>query len=171
MSEKLFKLLKQIKFRVLFMFSEDENKIYEIAFTTFSPRLHALDVLGSPKWKSTGIEHWVQTELIVAMVDNGLNITTIGKVRNNCDLLVKNKADCIRLEIEAVTNFGKSYIPKSHIEKHMSQNIKPSMFLFLGRLDATKKGEFFSYLEKNGYIEKHESLSKDWMLMIFKKDT
>jgi hypothetical protein len=152
------------------MFNETENKIFQVAYETFLPRLHVLDVLGKPEWWHTGIENWVQTELIVAMIDNHIGVTTIDKKRNNCDILILDKGDCIRLEIEAVTHFGKSYIPKSHIEIHMSKNPRPDLFLFLGKLDSIEKAEFFGYLEHNSYIEKHEKLSQDWMLMIFKKE-
>jgi hypothetical protein len=72
--------------------------------------MHTLEVLGNPKWKNTRMENWVQTELIVGLVDEGFDITTVGKKWENCDILIKSHSNpLIRLEIEAVTNLATGY--------------------------------------------------------------
>ncbi len=70
--------------------SLNRTALLNIAYLTFVGRTHLYDVLSDPKWATTGIEHWVQTELIVAFTDRDYNVTTTGKVKRQCDLLVNN---------------------------------------------------------------------------------
>jgi hypothetical protein len=152
------------------MFSDIENKLLAIAYQTILPRMHILEVLGDRKWGNTGMENWVQTELIVGLDDNGFDITTVGNRRKNCDIIIKSGSDPeIRLEIEAVTRLSPSYVSKN-IQNHMSRNQKPDLFLVLGKeLRRHPLSEFYQFLGENGYEEIHETLPDGWVLMLLKK--
>ena len=65
------------------------DKILDASFETFVGRTHLFDVLGQRRFKSTGFEHWVQTEMIIALTDRNYSVTTERKVRKECDLIIE----------------------------------------------------------------------------------
>ena len=54
------------------------------------------------------------------------------------------------------------------IQKHMSKNPKPDLFIILGRTDIAELVEFHKFLIEK-FEEKHETLPKDWILLLLKK--
>lgn len=150
------------------MFNENEIRLLDVAYKTLLSRMHILEVLGNPKWENTGIEYWVQTEMIVGLDDEGFKPETVGKVKENCDILLKSSNPPIRLEIEAVTNLDTRYV-SGNIQEHMNRDPKPDLFLFLGKSEIPELCNFYKFLDESGYEEIHETLLKGWILMLLKK--
>jgi len=153
------------------MFGKNESELLDVAYATFINRLHIFDTLSADKWKDTGIENWVQIEFIIALLDRGYDVSTIGKKKRNCDLIVKNETGLnIGIEIETITypRYWRYIFVTQGLEKHISP--EPDLFLFLGRIDSDIFRKLDKYLKQHNYVEKHEMLANDWMVMILKKD-
>ena len=154
------------------MFTETESKLLHVTCKTFQSRKYVFDFLSDPKWKDTGIENWVQIELMAALIAEGLTVSTIGKKKLNCDLIMKDeKRQCnVGIELETITypQYYNYIFIKQGLEKHV--NPEPDMFLFLGRLDEKALTELEKYLKQHNYEEKHQTLFNDWMVMIAKRN-
>jgi len=131
--------------------------LLKVVYETFVGRTHLFDVFSDVKWKDTGIEHWVQTELIVALADRGYNVTTKGKVKKDCDLLVNGTA----LEIRTVTAPVLGWVLDA-IEGHS----RADMYFFLARVDQVFKEKLNQYLEGRKFESSEKGLSNDWLVMI-----
>jgi hypothetical protein len=153
------------------MFSKDESDLLDVAYAIFINRLHVFDTLSADKWKDTGIENWVQTEFMIALLDRGYDVSTIGKKKRNCDLIVKNKGGLnVGIEIETITypQYWQYVFITQGLEKHISP--EPDLFLFLGRIDNDALTKLDEYLRQHNYVEKHDMFAKGWMVMILKKE-
>jgi hypothetical protein len=153
------------------MFSREESDLLNVAFETFIDRLHVFDTLSAGKWKDTGIENWVQIEFMIALLDKGYDVSTIGKKKRNCDLIVKDEGGLnVGIEIETITypQYWQYVFITQGLEKHISP--EPDLFLFLGRIDNDGLTKLDEYLRQHNYVEKHDMFAKGWMVMILKKE-
>lgn len=151
------------------MLSQKEIDILNAGYQTFVGRTHVFDVLSEKKWKDTGMENWVQTEYIVALIDRDYDVTTIGKRKRDCDIIVKGKKSGLDVGIEIKTlthtNYYKEILIKQGIQKHT----KADLFLFLVRVDEEALKELSAFLRQDDYSERHRMLNDDWMIMLVKK--
>ena len=132
----------------------------------FVGRTHIFDVFKPSKWQNTGIENWVQTELTMGLIDRDYEVTTEGKIKRGCDIIVKNKdiGLDVGIEIKAFTCAWTQGLIEG-IKKHP----KADLYLFLSQFDPDEFDQLESYFKKNGYIDKYRKF-KDWFVMLAKKD-
>jgi len=154
------------------MFDKNKLELLDVAYQTFVARTHVFDVLRDDKWKDTGIENWVQTEFIIALVDREYDVSTIGKRERNCDIIVKSEKSGLNIGIEIETITYPEYCKYVFVEQGLRKHInpEPDLFFFLGRIDNNVLMELDEYIEQHGYVEKHKMFMKDWMVMLVKKN-
>ena len=135
------------------------------AYQVFVGRTHIFDVFKPSKWQNTGIENWVQTELTVGLIDRDYEVTTEGKVKRGCDIIVKNKSNGLNIgiEIKAFTSAWTQGLING-IEEHP----KADLYLFLSQFDIDEFKKLENYFKKNGYINKYRKF-KNWFVMLVKK--
>lgn len=154
----------------IIMFSKEETKLLDASYETLVGRTHLFDIFSGKKWKDTGIENWVQTELIVALVDRGYDVTTIGKRNRDCDVIVKKDQTelDVGIEIKTIThaNYFKEILVKQGLEKHCEADL----FLFLAKVDERALNKLTEYFRQHNYIEKRKSLNDKWIIMLVKKN-
>jgi len=73
------------------VFNQKEIDLLNAAYQVFVGRTHIFQIFKPSEWQNTGIENWVQTEYIVGLIDRDYEVTTEGKVKRGCDIIVKNK--------------------------------------------------------------------------------
>ena len=147
---------------------QKEIDLLNAAYQTFVGRTHIFDVLSEKKWKDTGIENWVQTEYIVAMIDRGYEVTTTGKVDRDCDIIVQQEKSGLNIGIELGATTSTYYKSLTNrIERHPNADL----YLFLSKVDANMLEELNEYFEQHGYVEERRMLNDDWMVMLVKKKT
>jgi len=139
------------------------DKILDASFETFVGRTHLFDVLGQRRFKSTGFEHWVQTEMIIALTDRNYSVTTERKVRKECDLIIDNST---YLEIRVATtsdarNKGRSWLIDS-MEVHPGAN----MYLFVSPMTQELRNQLTSYCENHNISFKEKHLDETWSVMV-----
>ncbi|MBS7632068.1 hypothetical protein KEJ15_00360 [Candidatus Bathyarchaeota archaeon] len=147
-------------------FNKKEIDLLRAAYQAFVGKTHTFEVYKSPDWENTGIENWVQTEFTVALVDRDYSVTTEGKVKRGCDLIVKN--DKLHLDVGIEIRAYTCVYPEGlidGIEKHP----KADLYLFLSQFDNESLSQLNAYFKKNGYIENHRTFS-GWMVMLVKKE-
>ncbi|MFB3889682.1 MAG: hypothetical protein ACE14S_09345 [Candidatus Bathyarchaeia archaeon] len=146
------------------MFSETELRLLEVAYNAFFPKRHVFDVLSNPEWKKLGIEHWVQTELIIALIDAKIKVSIKDKQKKNCDLIIWNgEKEEILLELKGPTD-------PSNFLKDIEKGLKGcKLVLILGRVNDKILTELPKNIEKQNCIEDHKMVSPNWALMIIKK--
>jgi len=148
------------------VFDQKEIDLLDAAYQTFIGRTHVFDVLSKRKWSSTGIENWVQTEFLLALIDRGYEVSTIGKVKRDCDIIVKEEESTldVGIEIRALTSVYYKYLIDG-IVKHPHADL----YLFLSKVDTDKLKELNDYFEQHGYVKEYRMLSHDWMIMLAKR--
>jgi len=151
------------------MFRKEEIDLLDVCYQTFIGRTHIFDVLSAKKWRDTGIENWVQTEFIAALFDRGFDVSTYGKRRRDCDIIVRNEQLELDVGIEIKTLTHTSYYREILINQGIKKHSKADLFLFLTRFDNDMLRALIDYLEQNDYIEEHRMLNDDWMVMIVKR--
>jgi len=151
------------------MFSGEEIKLLAATYETLVGRTHLLDVFSGKKWKDTGIENWVQTELIVAFVDRGYNVTTIGKRNRDCDLIVKKEKAKLDVGIEIKTITHASYFKQILVKQGLEKHCNADLFIFLAKVDDKVLKELTEYFRQQNYSEERKMLNEKWMIMLVKK--
>ena len=103
------------------------------------------------------------------MIDRDYDVTTVGKRKRDCDIIVKEKKSGLDVGIEIKTlthtNYYKEILIKQGIQKHT----KADLFLFLVRVDEEALKELSAFLRQDDYSERHRMLNDDWMIMLVKK--
>ena len=148
------------------MFTEQEIDLLNSAYQTFVGRSHTFDVLSKAKWSNMGIENWVQTEFVVALVDRDYGVTTIGKVSRDCDLIVSEEESGLDVGIE-IKAFTRPYLKGliSGIEGHP----KADLYFFICRFDEGMQNKLEAHLKGHSYIWKNR-IFNGWMVMLVKKE-
>jgi len=148
-------------------FNEIEIDLLNSAYQVFVGRTHIFDVFKPSKWENTGFENWVQTELTVGLIDRDYEVTTEGKIRRGCDIIVENKNKGLNfgIEIKAFTSAWTQGLING-IKEHP----KADLYLFLSQFDKDEFEQLETYFQKNGYINKYR-LFKDWFVMLVKKES
>lgn len=148
------------------MFNKKELDLLAAAYQTFVGRIHVFDVLSEKKWSATGIENWIQTEFIVALIDRGYEVTTIGKAKRDCDIIVKEEKSGldVGIEIRALTSLYYKWLIGG-----LSKHPYADLYLFLSKVDNDMLKELNDYFEQYGYIKEYRMLNEHWMLMLVKK--
>lgn len=146
-------------------FSSKELEILATAYQTFVGRTHVFDVLSAKKWSATGIENWVQTELIVALIDRDYDVTTVGKVKRDCDIIVKDSSGFnIGLELRAGTSGDHKWLIQC-IASHQNADL----YLLVSRIDDNTLVGLSNYFNQYSFVETHRMLNDDWMVMLVKR--
>jgi len=146
-------------------FDKREIEILNAAYQVFVGKTHIFDVVKPPKWENTGIENWVQTELTAGLIDRDYEVSTTGKRKRDCDLIV-NKKDWksdIGIEIKAFTC---SYV--RGLIDGIRGHPKADLYLYIGQFESDALNQFEDYFKKKGYIKEHRKFD-DWMVMLVKK--
>jgi hypothetical protein len=136
------------------------SELVDIAFLTFIGRTHVFDVLSNPKWRNTGIEHWVQTELIVAFTDRGYDVTTIGKVDRDCDLLING----VGVELRSGANPTPS-AARDYYVNVFKVHPNADLYLFITPTTPEFEQEIINYCNANQITYIKKILDKDWIVM------
>lgn len=141
-----------------------ELEILATAYQTFIGRTHIFDVLSEKKWSATGIENWVQTEIIVALIDRGYDVTTRGKIKRDCDVIITdNSGFDVGLELRAGTAGDYKWLLQG-IVSHQNADL----YLFISRVDSNTISGLGNYFRQYNFIEDHRMLNDDWMIMLVK---
>jgi len=135
--------------------------LLDIAYQTFALKTSYFDRLGQSEWAKAGIENWVQVELSLAFMIRDTAVTTIGNRKRDCDLIISNYG----VELRCATAPYSTWLLDA-TKKHP----KAELYLFLSKTNAKLMEELKSYFEKNGYVEKHKMLNKEWMVMVVRKE-
>ncbi len=151
------------------VFREEERVLLDAAYQTFVGRTHLFDVFSEKKWKDTGIENWAQTEYIVSLIDRGYEVTTYGKRKRDCDVIVKNKKTNLDVGIEIKTITHTNYYMEILVRQGIQKHSRADLFLFLAKVNDVVLQELDDYFRRNSYIEEHKMLNDDWMTMLAKK--
>jgi len=155
--------------RLIWIFNKKELELLATAYQTFIGRIHVFDVLGDKSFKDTGIENWVKTELIVALIDRGYEATTIETKKLGCDLFVKEEKLGLDVSVEIKTITHTSYYKEILVKQGLQKYPNVDLFLFLAKVDSVVLKELDDYFRQHGYIEEHRMLNDDWMTMLVKK--
>ena len=146
-------------------FSNKELEILATAYETLVGRTHVFDVLSAKKWGATGIQNWVQTELIVALIDRGFDVTTRGKIKRDCDIIVKDNSGLdLGVELKTGTSGGYKFLLQG-IAGHPGADL----FLLVTRLDKNTISGLEQYFSNDKFTHKQKMLRPGWMLIIAKK--
>jgi len=148
------------------MFTDKEVDLLNSAYQTFVGRSHVLDVLSKEKWSNTGIENWVQTEFTVALIDRDYDVTTIGKRKRDCDLIITEKQSGLDVGLE-IKAFTCPYY-KGLVDGLVSHS-NADLYFFICRYDDEMWKQLKEYLEENSYAENHRKFS-GWIAMLIKKE-
>jgi len=139
------------------MKSLTREELLDIAYQTFVGKTHVYDVLTDRKWEAVGIEGWVKTELIVALVDRGYNVIPKGIFAKDCDLIVNDVA----VEVKASTAIHKNPL-KDIIECHP----KAEMYLSLSKTSQEYEKRLESDFEKKRLVPMIKPLNDNWIVMV-----
>jgi len=148
------------------VFNQKEIDLLNAAYQVFVGRTHIFQIFKPSEWQNTGIENWVQTEYIVGLIDRDYEVTTEGKVKRGCDIIVKNKSKGldVGIEIKAFTSAWTKGLVDG-IQGHP----KADLYLFLGQYDAAEFKKLEAYIKKNGFSREYRELDKDWFVMLVRK--
>lgn len=131
-----------------------------IGFQTFVGRAHLFNVLSDKKWASTGIEHWVQTELIVALIDRGYPVTTIGKLKKGGDLIVGD----VKIEIKARTTPEAQWLIDA-----FKKNKDAHFYFFIYRTNDQLEEKLQLYINSKNLGVTRKKLDNNWILAVVGK--
>ena len=130
------------------------------AYETFALKISYLDKLGSPEWHNSGIENWVQIELALGFIIRGMKVTTNGKQKRQCDLLVSNHG----IELRCLT-----YPSAKGLLRATEDHPKAEFYLFLAKTNQAKIKELDRFVNENGFGSKLRMLNGEWMVMVLWK--
>jgi len=140
---------------------EFDEILLDVAYQTFAVKTSYFDRLGQKIWANAGVENWVQVELILAFLIRNIPVTTIGKRKRGCDLIINGNA----VELRCATTPNSSWLLDA-IKKHP----KAELYLFLSQTNSKLLNELETYFEKNGYIGKYKMLNEKWLVMVVKRN-
>lgn len=151
------------------MFNEEEIKLLNATYETLVGRTHVFDIFSNSKWRNTGIENWAQTELIVALTDRNYDVTTKGKVKRDCDIIVKKDFIDLGIELKCMT-YSKNY-RTTLINEGLINHPNADLFIFLAKVDEPELEGLCDYCTKEQYVWETSRLNDEWILMLVKKQT
>lgn len=134
--------------------------LLELCYQTFALKKSYFEYLSQKEWKNAGIENWVQIELITSMLTRNIPVTTIGKGRRDCDLIIQNRAVELRCATAPFSNWLLDAITK---------HPKAEYYLFLHRTDKKTESQLNAYFQKNKYSETSRILTENWVIRVVQK--
>lgn len=133
------------------MFDEKESGLLDAAYQIFVGRTHVFDVLSEKKWESAGIENWIQIEYAIGLSDRGYDVSVKGKLKRDCDLIVKKGGLDVGIELAAVTS---GYYPS--LTDRLRRHPRAELYLFVSKANEKILRGLDDYFDKNGYVEKQQ---------------
>lgn len=132
------------------------------AYETFAPKSHYLDMLTRKEWSSAGIENWVQIELAFNFNIRGFKVTTVEKLKHQCDLRVgKSEGPLYGIELRCSTH-ADSGLLRRVIEDHP----KADFYLILTKSDFNSISEIQGFAFKDKLMFTNKQLGEEWEVMV-----
>ena len=145
------------------MFSELELRLLDIAYEALLNEVRLFDNLGQRKeiaGAGVGIEGFIQTKLIDALLNEGYHVTMEGKRKRDCDIIVQDIGIELRAEIRKTTT-------PTYFFSTFTDHPNADLYLFFSRTEM--KSALQNYFEQNGYIAEQKQLNSTWMVCLVKK--